>query len=585
MPEADPLPPSPTESQETPPEEVTPPDDEELVIGAGIDWANPNSRWAPYYCRTATVVAVAVLAFTFVVLTRTRVWHTDIWGHMRFGEVMVKEGRLPTHAGFPDDMVDPSTPYINFQWITQAGSYLLFEAGKAVSATDPDHALGGGAQMLLTAFALIVTARLGILLLAFRRLTNNTATALIGVLLVLALSFLYHLFILRPQIVGELAFACLLLPLSRPLLSRRALWAIPGVMVFWANAHGSFPVGFVLLGLFLTGRGLQILQEQLTQGWRRTVQSLWHDAQLRRLTMVLLFSVIAVGVLNPSGPWLYYYTVKFSSHPNIPFMEEWKPLPIKQPVGWLFLTTMGMLVLLLRFSPSRFTPTQVLLLLAFGLQTLSHVRMFVWWCMVFVWVIIPHLDAVLQHYLPGWLSQEAHVDGRKTIFALMLGSMLVLWSAPLQWLLFKDAPLASQRVTALTPRAAVEYLRAQYNHDPEHKLHGVVFASESLGDFLLWELRQPGVRIYCYSHVHLFTREHWDKCFRIKSADHTWEQIADQEGIDFIVVERHFYSSATGAFDLIDKIKASPNWEEAPESVGQPVFIARRKSKGSGHSG
>ena len=59
--------------------------EEEFVLGAGLDFADPNSRLAPLYLRTSGVVVAALLAVVFVLLSLAPVWHTDVWAHLRFG--------------------------------------------------------------------------------------------------------------------------------------------------------------------------------------------------------------------------------------------------------------------------------------------------------------------------------------------------------------------------------------------------------------------------------------------------------------------------------------------------------------------
>ena len=74
---------------------------EEEPLGAGIDFADPNSRLAPWYLRPSHVVAAAVLAFLFCFMTYFPVWHTDLWAHLRFGETIAQTGHLPEHEAFP----------------------------------------------------------------------------------------------------------------------------------------------------------------------------------------------------------------------------------------------------------------------------------------------------------------------------------------------------------------------------------------------------------------------------------------------------------------------------------------------------
>ena len=106
----------------------------------------------------------------------------------------------------------------------------------------------------------------------------------------------------RPQVLGELCFALLLLALSRPVLSRAALFLVPLLLAFWANAHGSFPIGFVLLGTFLAGRVLQTawnVERNKPRSALRALRFALHSE--RRLAIALLLSIAAVALLNPAA--------------------------------------------------------------------------------------------------------------------------------------------------------------------------------------------------------------------------------------------------------------------------------------------
>ena len=71
--------------------------------------------------------------------------------------------------------------------------------------------------------------------------------------------------------------------------------------------------------------------------------------------------------MNPHGPYLLYNSYALSQNPNIPTMEEWKPLPLQSAVHAVFFGSVLLLAVLLRLSPRRFTPAQVLLLARFRL--------------------------------------------------------------------------------------------------------------------------------------------------------------------------------------------------------------------------
>jgi hypothetical protein len=576
-----------------PPPDATDPSGDDFVLGAGFDFANPKSRLAPLYLRSSHVVAVALLALVFVLMSHLPVWHTDVWGHLRFGEYMVTTGRLPEREMFSGDFADQDTLYVNYQWLTQAGAYLLFDAGRHLAPANADARLGGGALLLTAAHAAIVTLRLLVLLLAFRRLTTSTEgrqagstpTAVAGVVIVVAMSVFCHLFILRPQILGELGFALLLFMLSRPLLSRPALVLIPLLFVLWANTHGSFLVGLVLLGTFLAGRAIEVVWDppglagQAGSRLYGRLAALLRDQQVRRLTLVVAVAVLAVAALNPHGPYLFLYTWRLSNHPNIRFLEEWKPLPNLQslepgkllhPTGLMFFASLLALVPLALWSRARWTPTQVLLVLLFGVQALLHARVVVWWIMVFPWVAVPHLHSLCLRLRLPWVREEIDQPNlRKTILAGMVAVVLLLWSAPLLWLCWGDVPAGSRWVTPQTPWKAAAYLKRQYQDNPS--LSRCVFTSETLGEYLLWDLRlEPPVRIFCYTHVHLLTPGHWQECMKVKNGDRDWEAILDRHQVAFLVVEPDLHPRLTERI-----LAAEERWEIVPK-MG-PNLVARRK--------
>jgi hypothetical protein len=599
--------------------------DEDLVIGAGFDFADPNSPLAPLYLHTRQVVAVSFLALLFLFFTYRSVGYTDIWAHLKFGQYIIEEGRLPTEEMFSGDFAE-KTPYINYQWAAQAGEYLVFEFGRSLGGDDPDQQLYAGAALLSLSLAVVRTLQFLVLILAFRRLTGSLSFALVGACLALFLSLFASLAIVRPQMFGDLAFAVLLFLLSRQVLSRWALIVGPLLMVAWANFHGSFIIGLALMGLFWLGRALSLVWP-VQQGdkagaegspppstsWQTRLRAwpraLVGDVQIRRLTLLLAVSLAGVMVLNPHGPALLVHVLQLSNHPNIVMMEEWKPLNLQSPGGVAFLASVVLAVGLLVWSPRQFTPTQLLLLVAFGVQTLLHLRVLNWWAMVFPWVVLPPLCLLYRRYATAWSADPAPAppseggeetpetppDLRKTILATVIILVVLSWSQPGQWLLGsvlgREIPLGPERLDARTPVVVAKYMK---EHPPiapiftpgwkattpmvvfmkEHPPIAPIFTSETLGDYLFWALpanpRRPTV--FCYTHLHLFTTDHWQDCLTVKSGGTGWQKILDDHDIQYVAVER----GRADYYKLIDLIEADKeHWEEL-ERKQTSIFFARR---------
>jgi len=88
----------------------------------------------------------------------------------------------------------------------------------------------------------------------------------------------------------------------------RRLWCLPVLMLLWANLHGGFVVGFVLLGLYLASyliRCFRCGQEQMRRNIARRLQ------QLGVVTVVSL----AASLVNPYGFRLHIHIYQYLSSP------------------------------------------------------------------------------------------------------------------------------------------------------------------------------------------------------------------------------------------------------------------------------
>ncbi len=84
----------------------------------------------------------------------------------------------------------------------------------------------------------------------------------------------------------------------------RRLWYLPGLMLLWANVHGGFVLGFVLLGLYLLSAAIRHYRCANAQEQRRLAQ------RLRRLGLVTVVS-LAGSLVNPYGFELHLHVYRY----------------------------------------------------------------------------------------------------------------------------------------------------------------------------------------------------------------------------------------------------------------------------------
>jgi hypothetical protein len=341
-----------------------------------------------------------------------------------------------------------------------------------------------------------------------------------------------------------------LLALSRPVLSRLALVGLPLLLALWANAHGSYPSGLILLGLFLAGR---VVSACWSAGSLNPLRALG-DVQARRLLLALLLSAAAVACLNPDGVSIFRATVLLGRHPNVQFMDEWQPLDFTkaEALAVIYVASLVALAAAQLLSARWLTPGQALVLLAFAAGPLFHLRMMIWWFMVAAWLLAALWPGVRTQLPQRWLEVRTVPSFRKTLMAVALVLILLSLSPAVQWatsgrptprerVLFAGTPwkLADQLASPERPDELPALATALKERYPGGRLTGCLFASETLGDYLVWAA--PGTDVFLYTHVHLFPFDVWRDCVAVKFAAPNWRAVLDRHRVNLLTFEPETY--------------------------------------------
>ena len=346
-----------------------------------------SARYASGLCH---VLACMLFGALFLYLNYIPLWHTDLWGHISYGHWILANHSLPSEDPFMP--LAEGMRVIDTSWLAQ----LIFAQLEA----------WGGAEWLSNLYALTVLVTYVVLCHVFVQQTGRLGLALGGVLLFLVIGWSRHA-IIRTEVFGSLSFAVLLWLLvrdgtgsltgtaaARSPSGRRpwSIWlALPALFCLWANLHGSFVCGLVLLGCVTFGHGAGVLCRS------RSVRGLLEDKEFRRL---VIFSELAVAAtwINPYGMDLLIYAVGFPGNENLRDIMEWYPLALMSPTGYQFIFSIALSMILLRHSRRPIRPADVLLFGVFAAAAVSGIRMIGWYAMVAVAVMMPHLGDVSARF-------------------------------------------------------------------------------------------------------------------------------------------------------------------------------------------
>jgi len=223
-----------------------------------------------------TVVSFLLLGAALCVFD---VESVDFGWHLETGQLIGRTGQIPTHD--PYSYIAEGSRWIDSHWLFQLVVYRVYEAS--------------GIAGVVWLRALVVAATFGVLLFAGRRRAPLPVIVAVGTL---ALFASYGRFVVRPELFSIL-FLAVFLRLSEelPARPRLALVAVPLCQAVWANMHGLYVLGILLLALFLMGDALQWFAARRMP---RFFSGCADGPRIRRRALLVLLAGLA-SLLNANG--------------------------------------------------------------------------------------------------------------------------------------------------------------------------------------------------------------------------------------------------------------------------------------------
>lgn len=240
------------------------------------------------------LAVVAIVAFAIHVFSDNKA-DVDLWGNLGFVTAPAWSPAFHTTNTFA--FTEPDHAWINHEWLSEYLLRLTF-----------DTAGSPGLLLLKTSLGLIL------LLILWRSIRQDCASQPARfLLLVLLISTIGFGFSTRPHLFTYVLYALFLFMLKRwPKGEFVTLTAIPLLGILWANLHGAFFSGALLLGVYL------LLETSRTHHT--------NDTAPRHLTALgwSLALFLALTLLNPYGPRLWRFVMQSASLPR-PYLSEWAP--------------------------------------------------------------------------------------------------------------------------------------------------------------------------------------------------------------------------------------------------------------------
>lgn len=460
--------------------------------------------------RFKTLVVCLALLAVFTMAVRISA-DTDTWWHLAAGRWMVEHRQLL--EGDPFSWTRAGQEWINPSWLAQL---LLYGT----------HRLAGLPGLnLLT--ALMVTLALGSVWPIMEGPGLLRAFVLVGAASVSAVYWSA-----RPQIVSfALAGACLLL-LEKGRDDRRWWLMLPGLMALWANVHGGFAIGLLLIGVHFGGELVDAIVERLTgrAGW----STIWLQRKAVILTLLVVLAISAVSVaLNPYGLRLVAYPVQTVSLGTLQAaIDEWQSPDFHQPDTLPFLAMLAVTILVIAVSPKRRTGREMLLFALLAALALVARRNLALFALCLAPTVARHTWALLEPWAARgrWANaKRLRPRAERVVNSLVLGFLLLAALAKMM------EPLSPERnqqaVREQQPLDAIAFLQTAQPPGP-------LFHSYTWGGYLIWDV-WPLYATFADGRTDLFGDQVLSDYVRIWNANAGWEDRLQSYGARLAMVERY----------------------------------------------
>ena len=453
----------------------------------------------------------------------------DYWWHVKTGQYIAETGALPRVDVF--SYTAAGHPWVAHEWLTDL---LLYGVQQHVGYVG--NVVLFALVSTLTALAVYATCR-------HWGLGEPSAT----VLMMWASSMSIGSGNVRPQALTALLVAVFALAVTRYRRGRsRALWALPPLMALWANLHGGYIMGLVLLGLAILG-------EAMTQAWarRRPVAPSW---------TLLLVTALSAGatLLTPHGVDALLYPFQYAGTQNVhmAYISEWQSPDfhnLDQPFVLLFVPSL-LLAVALGVGRRPLGATEALwglALAAMALQSVRHIALY-------AIVVTPLLGARIQQVLPD-LSRPLARWRRPALAAvcwpLLAVSVLQMATAAEGW---EHLRLGAEPRAAGYPAGAVDYIRA---NDPS----GNLFNEYHWGGYLIYQLA-PDRRVFIDGRADVYGPlvDRYHGVARLKP---DWRETLDQHDVRLALLEKQA--------PLADVLQDDPAWQEVYAGEVERLFVRR----------
>ncbi|MFM7148715.1 MAG: hypothetical protein ACKO23_02630 [Gemmataceae bacterium] len=474
-------------------------------------------------------ILLAIPLLRTLVPTENLLTDPDIWWHLRVGQWIVDNGRLPLNDPF--SLPGQSVRWIAYSWLFEV---VLYEGYRHL----------GLWAILLCRILGSMAVILGYFALAWHLTRRFMPSIVLTALVVLVITPVLNE---RPwliTILGSQATLAVLLRFQEPGSLPRWVWLLPLVFVLWANTHIQFVYGLILLAIGLVA---PLADRLLPTAFQGTALVAWEPRWWKLAGLAA--GCIAATLATPFHWHLYEVVVEYATQPG-PFrwVDELMAPNFRDPADWVLLALTCLACVCLR-GHSRGSFAWILLACAVILGFRARRD---------GWIVGLTALFVIGTYLRDRLSSSE--EPWPGVFLWIGTSLAVLGSLALA------SSLRDLREPALEKVVAHHFPAKAVQHIQEQRYPGPLFNPFDWGGYLIWALPEYPVTLDGRTNLHGDSRI--ERHLSVWAGQRSWKTDPDLSGAGLILVP-----VSTPLYSLL---KADTAYRKTHEDELAAVFVPTR---------
>ena len=449
-------------------------------------------------------------------------WDSDYYWHVTTGN-LIADGHFPRTDPF--SFTWGGMPWTLHEWLSEL---LIFRLVDRI-----------GYMGAVFVFAFVPGIAMGILAFALHRLGLRTAAVVAGTSLSALLVIPYAT--LRPQALSWIMFAILVGGLVH-LRPDRARWilALPPLFIVWANLHGLWVIGLVVLAVYTV---LSLVGLTPMSGARR-----W------ALAMVPL--AMLGTAFTPEGPALILYPLRYvdAGDWGMANISEWQSPDFHDPAHWPLLIFMAATAIFGRWR----VPWWMSILSFLGIaMTLVALRNGAVAAILGAPALAVGIDAALRDWRPNQRVSSPRLARQRRVLELIIAAVVAI--AGVVIFVPRDPEAAvRESIDRELPVQGVELLLSEV---PD----GRILSWYGWGGYVIGKMYDHGARVFVDGRNDMYDDAILEEYNRVRGAEPGWEDIPDRYEVDAMLFP---------PFEAISKGPAvTAGWCEAYRDDNEVVFL------------